>query len=141
MEIHLKIIGIALIFLALIHIVFPKYFNWEKELKSLSLVNAKMMVIHTFFLVLTVFMMGLLYFTSSSELLETILGRRLCLGFAIFWSIRFLVQFFGCSSSLWKGKVFETSVHIVFSLFWGYCSVVFWFAVMVSWLILMLVLR
>ena len=126
MEIHLKIIGITLIILALIHVIFPKYFNWKEELKSLSLVNAEMMVIHTFFLALTVFLMGLLCFTSSSDLLETTLGRRLCLGFAIFWTIRFFIQFFGYSSSLWKGKIFETMVHIVFSLFWGYCSVVFW---------------
>ncbi len=126
MEIHLKLIGIALIILALIHVIFPKYFNWEEELKSLSLVNAEMMVIHTFFLALTVLLMGILCFTSSSDLLETTLGRRLCLGFAIFWTIRFFIQFFGYSSSLWKGKIFETTVHIVFSLFWGYASVVFW---------------
>jgi hypothetical protein len=39
MEIHFKIIGVLLIALALVHIVFPKYFNWDKELKSLSLIN------------------------------------------------------------------------------------------------------
>ena len=132
MEIHLKIIGLTLIILALIHVVFPKYFNWEKELKSLSLVNAEMMIIHTFFLALIIFMMGLLCLTSSSDLLETTLGKRLCLGFAIFWTIRFFIQFFGYSSSLWKGKAFETTVHIIFSLFWGYASMVFWFAGMMS---------
>jgi hypothetical protein len=49
MEIHFKIIGVLLIALALAHIVFPKYFNWDKELKSLSLINRQMMTVHTFF--------------------------------------------------------------------------------------------
>jgi len=126
MEVHLKIIGFSLISLALIHVIFPRYFNWKKELKSLSLVNAQMMMIHTFFLALTVFLMGILCVSSSAELINGLLGKRICLGFAIFWTIRFFVQFFGYSASLWKGKVFETAVHIIFSLFWGYASVVFW---------------
>jgi len=126
MEIHLKFIGFSLIFLALIHVIFPKYFNWKKELKSLSLINAEMMVIHTFFLALTVFLMGILCVTSYSELINSTLGKRICLGFAIFWTIRFFIQFFGYSSSLWKGKLFETVVHIIFSLFWGYASTIFW---------------
>ncbi len=126
MEIHLKIIGILLIILALVHVIFPTYFNWKTELKNLSLVNAEMMVVHTFFLALTVLLMGTLCVTSTKALVSTSLGKRLCTGFAIFWTIRFFVQFFGYSSSLWKGKTFETVVHIVFSLFWGYASLVFW---------------
>lgn len=126
MEIHLKIIGTFLILLALVHVIFPRYFNWKTELKSLSLINKEMMVVHTFFLAVTVLLMGILCISSSDALVSTSLGKRLCLGFAIFWTIRFFVQFFGYSSSLWKGKFFETTVHIVFSLFWGYCSVVFW---------------
>ena len=125
MEIHFKTIGILLIALALVHIVFPKYFKWEKELKSLSLVNRQMMTIHTFFIALTVFLMGLLCLTSSSELIETNLGKKISLGLGIFWAFRLLIQFFGYSSDLWKGKKFETFIHIVFSLLWTYLSIVF----------------
>lgn len=126
MQLHLKIIGILLIALALIHVVFPKYFNWDKELKLLSLVNRQMMTIHTFFIGLIVFLMGLLCLTSSSELIETELGRKIILGLAIFWTIRLFIQFFGYSSELWKGKKFETAMHIVFSMLWIYFSSVFW---------------
>lgn len=76
MEIHFKIIGVLLIALALVHIVFPKYFNWDKELKSLSLINRQMMTVHTFFIALTVLLMGLLCLTSSTELIETNLGKK-----------------------------------------------------------------
>lgn len=130
MELHLKIIGYLFILLAFIHVVFPKRFEWKKECSSLSLINRQMMYIHTFFIALVVLLMGILCISSYSDLVETPLGRKISLGFFIFWIIRFFVQFFGYSSELWKGKKFETTVHIVFSIFWAYVSVVFF---MVYW--------
>ena len=125
MEIHYKIIGILLMLLALIHIIFPKYFNWKVELKSLSLINREMMTIHTLFIAVVVFLMGLLCLTSATALIETDLGKRISLGLGIFWGLRLITQFFGYSSALWKGKSFETTVHILFSLFWSYLTFVF----------------
>ena len=125
MQIHLNIIGIFLIALALVHIIFPKYFNWNKELKSLSLINRQMMAVHTFFIAFTVFLMGLLCLTSSNELVETNLGKKLSLGLGIFWTVRLIIQFFGYSTDLWKGKKLETSIHILFSIFWIYFSSIF----------------
>lgn len=125
MELQLKIIGALLIILAIIHIIFPKYFNWKNELASLSLVNKQMMYVHTFFIAITVLLMGLLCFTSSRELIETDLGKKICFGFALFWLIRLIIQFFGYSSKLWKGKTFETVIHIIFSFLWAYLSCVF----------------
>lgn len=128
MEIHYKIIGILLIALAFVHIVFPKYFNWKQELKSLSLINRQMMTVHTFFIAFTVFLMGLLCLTSSSELIQTNLGKKISLGLGTFWTVRLFIQFFGYSSDLWKGKTFETITHIVFALFWTYLSSIFFMA-------------
>ncbi len=125
MEIHYKIIGVLLMTLALIHIIFPKYFNWKNELKSLSLINREMMTIHTLFIAVVVFLMGLLCLTSATALIETDLGKRISLGLGVFWGLRLFTQFFGYSSALWKGKSFETTVHILFSLFWTYLTFVF----------------
>lgn len=125
MEINLIIIGIALIVLAVVHVIFPKYFDWEKELTNLSLINKEMMYVHTFFVALTVFLIGLLCLTSYNDLIHTALGKRICLGLSIFWFIRLAIQFGGYSSSLWKGKRFETLVHITFSLLWTYLTVIF----------------
>ncbi|KFF01482.1 hypothetical protein [Chryseobacterium luteum] len=126
MELQLQITGMLLIALAFIHIIFPKYFNWEKELRSLSLINREMMRVHTLFIALTVFLMGLLCVTSPHELTEPGLGKKIALGLAVFWTTRLFIQFFGYSSELWKGKAFETVTHIIFSLFWIYISVLFW---------------
>lgn len=125
MEIHFKIIGVFLMGLALVHAIFPRYFQWEKELPLLSLINRQMMQVHTFFIALVVMLMGVLCFSSATELIHTPLGKRISLGLGIFWFIRLLLQFFGYSSALWKGKVFETTVHIFFSLFWTYLTFVF----------------
>lgn len=125
MELHLKAIGILLMVLASVHIIFPKYFNWKEDLRGLSLINRQMMLVHTFFIVLTVFLMGLLCVTSAKALTDTQLGKNISLGLGIFWAARLLVQLFGYSSKLWRGKAFETTVHILFSLLWAYMSIVF----------------
>ena len=125
MELQIKIIGCLFILLAFLHIFFPKYFNWKQELSSLSLINRQMMYVHMFFIALGVFLLGLLCLVSSDALLHTTFGRQISLGLGIFWAVRLCFQFFVYSGKLWKGKVFETIVHILFSLFWAYVSIVF----------------
>ena len=123
--IHFTITGGLLILLALLHLSFPRYFNWEEDLKDLSLINKQMMKVHTFFVGLVVFLIGVLCLTSADELVHTNLGKKISLGIGLFWLMRLVVQFFGYSNKLWKGKTFETIMHIVFSVLWIYLSSVF----------------
>jgi len=123
---NLTIVGWLLILLASIHIVFPKYFNWKRELASLSMINREMMQVHTFFIALTVLGMGIVCIVSAEELVATPLGKKILFGLAIFWTIRLVMQFFVYSSKLWKGKAFETKMHMLFSCLWIYLSTVFW---------------
>lgn len=125
MELNLKIISILLIILAFIHAIFPKYFKWKQELNSLSTINRQLMYVHSFFIAFVVLLMGVLCLTSANELIETTLGRRVCLGIGIFWTTRFFIQFFGYSAKIWKGKIFETTIHVFFSVLWAYFSVIF----------------
>jgi hypothetical protein len=125
MILHLTIIGILLMVLALIHIPFPKYFNWKNELKDLSLINRQMMQTHTFFIALSVFLMGFVCLTSPKDLISNPFGQTISLGFAFFWSVRLFFQFFVYSPKLWRGKKFETSMHVIFSLLWIYLTVIF----------------
>jgi hypothetical protein len=55
----------------------------------------------------------------------TALGKRISLGLGIFWATRLFIQFFGYSSSLWRGKTLETTIHVLFSVLWIYLSGVF----------------
>jgi hypothetical protein len=124
MELHLKIIGVLMIILSLVHIIFPVYFEWKKELHTISLMNRQMVYVHTFFIALTVLLMGLLCLTSAKDLAETVLGKKIVAGFCLFWMTRLVIQFFGYSSKLWKGKKFETVIHVLFSLLWFYFTAV-----------------
>jgi hypothetical protein len=125
MEIHFKIVGVLLIMLSLMHVVFPRYFNWSQELIPLSLINRQIMYVHTFFIALLLLLMGVLCITSTDDLVSSQLGTKITLGFSVFWFIRLLIQFFGYSSILWRGKIFETFIHVVFSVMWMYMSIVF----------------
>jgi len=128
MILQLQIIGIILFLLGWVHIIFPTYFNWKEELKDLSLINRQLMYVHTFFIALVVVLNGLLCFLAAEELLFTALGKKICLGLAFFWGLRLFFQFFVYSTQLWRGKPFETLVHIVFSLLWTYLTVFFGYA-------------
>ena len=125
MELQLKLIGVLLIVLALIHIGLPRYFDWKNNLVSLSPFNKQVFKVHTFFIALVVFLMGVLCISSADLLINTELGRRVSLGLGIFWATRMFFQFFVYSKDLWRGKTFETIIHIIFSCLWIYFSVIF----------------
>lgn len=125
MHTQIQIIGCLLIGLAFVHIPFPKYFQWKKQLQSLSLINRQIFSVHTFFIALTVFLMGVLCLVSTDELVLTKLGKTICFGLGLFWATRFIFQLFVYSPKLWKGKIFETYMHILFSSLWVYFTVVF----------------
>ena len=125
MELHLKIIGCVLIALALIHIGFPRYFNWRGEFQSVALINKQMMYVHTFFIALTVFLMGALCLFCSADICHTPLGKQLALGLFLFWFVRLVFQVFIYSPKLWKGKLFETAMHILFTSLWIYLCIIF----------------
>ena len=125
MEFHLNLIGGLLVLLALLHVGFPRYFRWADDLAGLQLINRQMLYVHTFFLALTLLLMGGLCLSSAPELVHTALGRRLCAGLAAFWGVRLGVQFFGYSRSLWRGKRFETAMHWGFTALWTYLTGVF----------------
>lgn len=128
MEQLLILTGFVLIVLGLFHVFFPKYFKWKEEFSKVSTINRQMMYVHSFFIAFVVLLMGLLCVTSAADLLTTPLGKRICLGISIFWMTRLFIQFFGYSTSLWKGKTFETSIHILFSILWVGLSAVFMLA-------------
>lgn len=125
MEIILKSTGVFLVALALFHAVFPHYFNWNAELKKISQVTRQIVYVHTFFIGLVLFLMGLLCLLYSVELLNDPMGEIISAGLSVFWISRLCIQWFGFSKALWKGKRFETCIHILFSVFWVLLSFVF----------------
>jgi len=114
MDLHLKIIGVLLIALAFVHVIFPKYFNWEKELHLLSLVNRQMIWIHTFFIAFTVLLMGVLCLTSSYDLITQALAKKYAGGLGSFGEYDYL-SVLRLFFKVVEGQGFETVVHILFT--------------------------
>jgi len=127
MEIHLKIVGTLLIALSLMHIIIPKYFKWAQELTSLSLITKQILYVHTFFIAFVVLLMGLLCLSYSFELVYDPFGRIISLGLFGFWLTRLIFQFLVYSPKVWRGKRFETVMHVMFSITWLYFTIVFFF--------------
>ena len=125
MEGLIKLSGGILIGLALFHAFFPGYFKWRDELRSITLLTRQVHYIHTFFIALTILLIGLLCLGNAPELVHTPFGRKVSAGIFIFWSCRLVLQFCGFSPSLWKGKPFETAMHVLFSTLWVFLASVF----------------
>jgi hypothetical protein len=128
MEIHLKIVGSLLILLSLMHIIIPKYFKWEQELTSVSLITKQILYVHTFFIAFIVLLMGLLCLSYSHELVHDPFGKVISMGLFGFWLTRLIFQFLVYSPKVWRGKRFETTMHVVFSVIWFYFTAVFLFS-------------
>lgn len=123
---HLQFTGLLLIGLGLLHLAFPKRFHWREELARLSLINRQMFLVHCFFLVMVLEFLGVCCFWFPNALEErTLLGRLVCAAATIFWACRLAMQFFVYDSSLWRGRRFETAMHVAFSLLWAYFTGVF----------------
>lgn len=125
MILQLKFVGLWLMILGTAHSGFFKYFNWRDQLKPLNLLTRQIFISHTFFIAVVVFLMGVLCFFKGDLLFGNELGSILSLGLSLFWGLRLLFQHFYYSSKHWRGKGFETIIHIVFSLLWLYQTILF----------------
>lgn len=89
------------------------------------------MYVHTFFIAFMVLLMGVFCISSAAAIIHTELGRQLALGLFIFWGTRLIFQLFVYSPKVWKGKLFETAIHVISTIFWTYLSIVFF---LIYWL-------
>lgn len=125
-EWHLRIAGALQIALALLHLTFPRRFQWKEELARLSPLNRQIFQVHTFFICVVLVLIGTLSLLAPETLLEpTRLSRLVLGGFATFWGLRVLCQWFVYDASLWRGQTFNTVMHALFSLLWLYLTAVY----------------
>jgi hypothetical protein len=125
-ELHVQLTGVLMIILGTLHAVIPRYFRWKVELAPLGLITRQIVYVHTFFIGLVLFLIGTLCLFSASDLVNSPFGKKIAFGLFIFWAIRFIFQFLVYSSKTWKGKKFETSIHVLASLLWFYFTFVFY---------------
>ena len=123
---HFRFVGALLVFLGLAHAAFPRRFGWKDELQNVSLLTRQIFYVHHFFVAFVVTLQGALCLFWAQELLApSQLARLLLAGLVIFWALRWVFQFFVYDKRLWQGDMFNTRVHILFSLLWTYLVAVF----------------
>ncbi|MEO8351920.1 MAG: hypothetical protein ABI680_09320 [Chthoniobacteraceae bacterium] len=122
----LRIAGAGLILLAAVHVPIGRHLKWREESERLSLVNAAIFRVHTFFICLVLVMMGLPCLFDPGVFLEASrAGRWLAWSFSAFWLIRLYVQWFVYQADLWRGKRIETFAHLWFTLVWTALAALF----------------
>jgi hypothetical protein len=110
-----------MVLLALFHLLFPARFRWKEDFQGVSLLSRQMFYVHTGFIVLIVLLNGLLFLFLAHELLSpSKLSAALLGGISVFWLARLFVQFFVFSPELWRGRKFETRIHLCAIALWCY---------------------
>ena len=126
---HLKFAGAVLIFLGVAHAFFDRRFNWREETARMSRLNQQIFYVHNFFIALTCVLMGALALFGTRALTQpTLAGSWLGGILTIFWGCRLVFQFAVYDPKLWRGKVFETTMHWLFAAGWLYFTGVFGWA-------------
>jgi hypothetical protein len=135
LSMHLRIVGLLLIFLGLSHAFFSRYFGWKRELADVSLLTRQIFFVHTFFIGLGVVLAGAGSFVCADALLRPgLLSRAILAAMTFFWLCRLLVQFFTYDSRIWKGDRFRTVMHAAFSALWIYVTATYGVALVTVWL-------
>ena len=126
LALHLKFVGLVLITLGVSHAFFDRRFNWREDTARMSRLNQQIFYVHNFFIALICAMNGAIALFGTRALTQpTMAGSWLCGGFALFWGCRLIFQFAVYDANLWRGKVFETTIHYLFAAMWLYLTSVF----------------
>jgi hypothetical protein len=122
----LRISGVALLGLFCLNFFLPRQFKWSEELTRLSLINRRIFQVHAVFIAMILLMMGSLLVAIPDSLLKPdALARAVLIGFTLFWGARLLFQLFFYDAELWRGKPFETLMHVTFSGLWIFLTATF----------------
>lgn len=131
---HLQATGVVLIILGLSHAGFSRYFGWDRELSSVSLLTRRVFHVHTFFIGLTLVLAGAGSVLLADELLKpSPLSRAVMGASAVFWTCRWIFQFCVFERAIWRGNQLYTFMHIVFACLWTYLVAVYSWAFAHVW--------
>lgn len=137
LTILLRVAGAGLIMLAILHIPIGRVLKWKEDGRKMSPENEQIFHVHTFFVCLTVILMGLpCLLAPSIFLVKSGAGLWVAGSMGLFWIVRLYFQFFVYRSDLWRGKRLETFLHWWFAMVWLALALLFavCFAVQLGWL-------
>lgn len=131
---HLRVVGALLLLLGMSHAFFNRYFRWERELETVSLLTRRIFFVHTFFIGLGVALAGAVsLFCAQGLLRRDTLNRAVLAAMTMFWLCRLLAQFLAYDSAIWRGNRFRTFIHVAFAMLWCYVTTTYGLALVTVW--------
>ncbi|MEU6221508.1 hypothetical protein ABZ845_29010 [Streptomyces sp. NPDC047022] len=123
---QLRLVGLALILMGLVHIVLPRLLDWPGDLSGSTLLTRQVSYAHLFFIGLVCALLGALPLAFASELQTGApLPTALLGGQTVFWGLRWAAQFVYFSPRLWRGNRLYTLGHIALAALWTWVTAVF----------------
>ena len=123
---QLRLVGLALVGMGLLHAVLPRVLGWPGDLRGSSLLTRQVSYAHLFFIGLTCVLLGVLPRAFAPELLSGApLPTVVLCGQTLFWGLRWVMQFAYFSPGLWRGHRLRTAGHVALSVLWTWVTGVF----------------
>jgi len=123
---NFRFAGAILVVLGLAHAYFPRRFDWPQHCEGLPLLTRQLFFVHNAFIGFAVFLQGVLCLVLAEDLVRpSRLAGAVLAGLAAFWGARLWTQLFVYKAEHWRGKRFETAVHVAFICLWVYFAASF----------------
>lgn len=126
LDVLLRLAGLSILLLALLHAVFWWSLNWRTEVERLSPLNARVFAVHTFFVALVLFGLGLLSLLRPDLLLaRSELARLMLVAVVVFWFARLLMQPLVFDGVMREGWTQSRALRISVNFVWGAYVVIY----------------
>ena len=118
LESLLMLAAIGQLIVAALNLRLVKILGWEPVISALPDLVREVVVVHKWFVSITLVIFATLMIRFASELAGegNEIARWLAGCIAIFWGIRTVMQWAYCGASHWKGKSRETLVHWILTI-------------------------
>lgn len=126
LSVLLRLAGLSLVTLALGHFVLPKLLGWPEDLAKLRAINRQIFYVHTAFLVVGIFLFGLVCLLTPDILLSrTPLGLVGSGCFFLCWLSRLICQVVIFTSDITTDLRIDKWMRISGTLLWIFYNIVF----------------
>ncbi|MFE6886785.1 hypothetical protein [Streptomyces sp. NPDC057694] len=126
LTVQLRLVGLALIVMGLVHAVLPRVLDWPGDLRASSLLTRQVSYAHLFFIGLTCTLLGVLPLAFAPDLLTGApLPTFLLCAQTLFWGLRWIMEFAYFSPRLWRGHRLRTAGHAALAVLWTWVTGVF----------------
>lgn len=119
LELALRIVGASHLVLAIAHIPIANHLQWKTDIQHATPLTQQIFWSHAFFICVVLSLMGALaIYDPQTLIVRSQLGLYVTGGLTLFWGLRLIFQWFVYSAAHWRGKRFETFIHLLFSTTW-----------------------